>query len=97
RDVHSFPTRRSLDLLQQGATVVAYSGGKVLRGPQCSGMLLGNENVLRAAWQASSPHHGPGRDNKIGREEIIGMLAAVESWVSREDRKSTRLNSSHVK
>ena len=37
-----------------------------------------------SAWQASSPHHGPNRDNKIGREEIMGMLAAVEAWVTRD-------------
>lgn len=76
--------------LQQGATVVAYSGGKALRGPQCSGMLLGRKDILMSAWQASSPHHGPGRDNKIGREEIIGMLAAVESWVKRDREAEDR-------
>ena len=37
-----------------------------------------------SAWQASSPHHGPGRDNKVGREETIGMLAAVEAWTKRD-------------
>jgi hypothetical protein len=35
-----------------------------------------------SAWQASSPHHGPGRDNKVGREEMMGMLAAVEAWTT---------------
>ena len=68
--------------LARGATVVAYSGGKALCGPQCAGLLLGNKAILMSAWQASSPHHGPGRDNKVGREEMIGMLAAVEAWVS---------------
>lgn len=68
--------------LQKGADVVAYSGGKALRGPQCSGLLLGRKDILMAAWQASSPHHGPGRDNKVGREEHVGMLAAVEAWVA---------------
>lgn len=67
--------------LQEGATMVAYSGGKALRGPQCAGLLLGPKDLLTSAWQASSPHHGPGRDNKVGREEMIGMLAAVEAWV----------------
>ena len=33
---------------------------------------------------ASSPHHGPGRDNKVGREEMMGMLAAVEAWTKRD-------------
>src|SRR3954468_747562 len=70
--------------LQKGATVVAYSGGKAIRGPQCAGLLLGRKDILLSAWQASSPHHGPGRDNKVGREETLGMLAAVEAWVKRD-------------
>jgi D-glucosaminate-6-phosphate ammonia-lyase len=70
--------------LQRGATVVAYSGGKAICGPQCAGLLLGRKDILLSAWQASAPHHGPGRDNKVGREEILGMLAAVEAWVKRD-------------
>jgi seryl-tRNA(Sec) selenium transferase len=70
--------------LQRGATIVAYSGGKAIRGPQCAGLLLGRKDLLMSAWQASSPHHGPGRDNKVGREETVGMLAAVEAWVKRD-------------
>ena len=70
--------------LQRGATVVAYSGGKAIRGPQCSGLLLGRRDILMSAWQASSPHHGPGRDNKVGREETLGLLAAVEAWKKRD-------------
>jgi D-glucosaminate-6-phosphate ammonia-lyase len=70
--------------LQRGATVVAYSGGKAIRGPQCAGLLLGRKDILMSAWQASAPHHGPGRDNKVGREETLGMLAAVEAWVKRD-------------
>lgn len=70
--------------LQRGATVVAYSGGKAICGPQCAGLLLGQKDLLQSAWQASSPHHGPGRDNKVGREEMIGMMAAVETWKKRD-------------
>jgi seryl-tRNA(Sec) selenium transferase len=70
--------------LQQGATIVAYSGGKAICGPQCAGLLLGNKDLLMSTWQASSPHHGPGRDNKVGKEEMMGMLAAVEAWVKRD-------------
>lgn len=72
--------------LQRGATVVAYSGGKAICGPQCAGLLLGRKDLLMSAWQASSPHHGPGRDNKVGREEMMGMLAAVEAWKTRDHR-----------
>src|SRR6202000_2040351 len=68
--------------LAKGATVVAYSGGKAICGPQCAGLLLGRKDILQSAWQASSPHHGPGRDNKVGREEMIGALAAIEAWVT---------------
>lgn len=70
--------------LEQGATVVAYSGGKAICGPQCAGLLLGKKDILMSSWQASSPHHGPGRDNKVGKEEMLGMLAAVEAWVTRD-------------
>lgn len=70
--------------LERGADVVAYSGGKAMCGPQGAGLLLGNKQILMAAWQASSPHHGPNRDNKISREEIMAMLAAVEAWVTRD-------------
>ena len=70
--------------LQRGADVVAYSGGKAICGPQCAGLLLGKKDILMSAWQASSPHHGPGRDNKVGREEMMGMLAAVEAWKKRD-------------
>jgi len=70
--------------LQNGATLVAYSGGKCLRGPQAAGLLLGRKDLLRAAWVHSAPHHGPGRAMKVGKEEAIGMLMAVEMWVKRD-------------
>ncbi len=70
--------------LKRGADIVAYSGGKTIRGPQSAGLMLGNKNILRAAWQASAPHHGPGRDNKLDRDEIVGMLTAVEEWLVRD-------------
>jgi uncharacterized pyridoxal phosphate-dependent enzyme len=76
--------------LQRGATIVAYSGGKAIRGPQCAGVLLGKKYILMAAWQASAPHHGPGRDNKVGKEEHIGMLAAIEAWIKRDHAKEEK-------
>ncbi len=72
--------------LERGATIVAYSGGKAICGPQCAGLLLGDKDILMAAWQASSPHHGPGRDNKVGKEEMLGMLAVVEAWTTRDHK-----------
>ncbi len=70
--------------LERGATAVAYSGGKCIRGPQAAGLLLGEKNLLQAAWANSAPHHAFGRSLKVGKEEIMGMLAAVEMWVKRD-------------
>ena len=70
--------------LQAGATMVAYSGGKCLRGPQAAGLLLGRKDLVRAAWLQSAPHHAFGRALKCGKEETMGMLAAVEAWVKRD-------------
>jgi L-seryl-tRNA(Ser) seleniumtransferase len=64
--------------------MVGYSGGKCLRGPQCAGLLLGRKDLVRAAWVHSSPHHGLGRSMKVGKEEVIGMLMAVEMWMKRD-------------
>jgi L-seryl-tRNA(Ser) seleniumtransferase len=70
--------------LAHGAHMVAYSGGKCLRGPQAAGLLLGQKDLVRAAWINSAPHHAFGRSLKVGKEEIMGMLAAVEMWVKRD-------------
>lgn len=72
--------------LARGATVVTYSGGKCLRGPQCAGLALGDKNLLQAAWANSAPHHAFGRSLKVGKEEIMGMLAAVEMWTRRDHK-----------
>ena len=69
--------------LAQGADLVAYSGGKYLNGPQCAGLLLGRKDLVYAARMNAGPHHGFGRGFKVGREEIMGMLAAVETWFKR--------------
>lgn len=70
--------------LSLGADMVAYSGGKCLRGPQCAGLLLGRKDLVSAAWISMAPHHGFGRGFKVGREEIMGMLTAVEMWMKRD-------------
>src|SRR5205809_2432685 len=72
--------------LENGATLVAYSGGKCLRGPQSAGLLLGRKELVQAAWVHSAPHHGFSRAMKVGKEEAIGMLMAVEMWVKRDHK-----------
>lgn len=72
--------------LERGATAVAYSGGKCIRGPQAAGLVLGDKKWLQAAWLNSAPHHAFGRALKAGKEEIMGMLAAVEMWQKRDHK-----------
>jgi L-seryl-tRNA(Ser) seleniumtransferase len=76
--------------LQRGATLVAYSGGKCIRGPQAAGLLLGDKNLLQSVWFNSAPHHAFGRSLKVGKEEIMGMLAAVEAWKTRDHEAEWR-------
>ena len=66
--------------LTRGVDMVAYSGGKYLRGPQCTGLLLGCKHWIETAWRCAAPHHTLGRAMKIGKEEVMGVLAAVEYW-----------------
>src|SRR5262249_33820166 len=72
--------------LDNGATLVAYSGGKCLRGPQSAGLLLGRKDLVQAAWVHSAPHHGFSRSMKVGKEEAIGMLMAVGMWTKRDHK-----------
>ncbi|MBK8504006.1 MAG: PLP-dependent transferase [Saprospiraceae bacterium] len=77
--------------LVQGADLVVYSGGKCLRGPQCAGLLLGRKDLVKAAWIAGAPHHGCARGQKVGREEIMGMLTAVEMWFKRDHSEEQKV------
>ncbi len=71
--------------LALGAGLVAYSGGKIIRGPQTAGLLVGRRDLVRAAWANSAPHHAFGRALKVSKEEIVGMLRAVEVWRTERD------------
>ncbi len=64
-----------------GVDLYCFSGGKGLRGPQCAGLLLGRKSLIEAALANSCPWEGSVcRAMKVGKEEIIGMLAAIEAW-----------------
>ena len=71
--------------LVRGADLVIYSGGKFLRGPQTSGLLLGRRDLVQAAWRNASPHQALGRPMKVSKEDVIGLLTAVEYWVEQRD------------
>jgi L-seryl-tRNA(Ser) seleniumtransferase len=66
---------------EMGFDLVTFCGGKGLRGPQCSGLLLGRKDLIEAARQNNSPNSNTvGRGMKVGKEEIIGLVAAVD-WL----------------
>ena len=71
--------------LAAGADLVCYSGGKILQGPQGAGLLLGREDLVQAAWMHCAPHGTFGRMMKVSKEEIAGMLAAVEHLTGGRD------------
>ncbi len=64
-----------------GVDLYCFSGGKGMRGPQCSGVLLGRKQLIDAALKNYNPYEGSVcRAMKVGKEEIIGMLTAIETW-----------------
>lgn len=65
-----------------------FSGGKGLQGPQCSGVLLGRRDLIEAALRNSAPWEGAVcRAMKVGKEEVIGCLTAVETWLKIDPKK----------
>src|SRR6202045_87697 len=76
--------------LVRGADLVVYSGGKFLRGPQTSGLLLGSKQLVQAAWSNASPHQALGRPMKVSKEDILGVLIAVEHWFEERDHAAER-------
>jgi L-seryl-tRNA(Ser) seleniumtransferase len=85
------PVSRLTDYNKMGYDLVAFSGGKALRGPQCSGLLLGREDLVRAARMNSAPFSPTiGRGMKVGKEEIVGMWKALEVYLSQDHDKLTQ-------
>ena len=71
---------------QMGFDLVTFSGGKGLRGPQSAGLLLGRKDLIEAASWSNSPHDETvGRGMKVAKEQIIGMVAAVDWYLSQTD------------
>jgi L-seryl-tRNA(Ser) seleniumtransferase len=76
--------------VKQGFDLVTFSGGKGLLGPQCSGLLLGRKALVEAGLLALSPYVGIGRGMKVGKEEIMGLLAAVERYLKLDHEAEKR-------
>jgi len=81
-----------------GVDLYCFSGGKGLAGPQCSGLLLGRKDLIEAALANTSPWEGAVcRAMKVGKEEVMGCLAAVEAWTKMDLGALNRLWEQRVK
>jgi uncharacterized pyridoxal phosphate-dependent enzyme len=71
---------------RMGFDLVTFSGGKGVRGPQCTGLLLGRKDLIEAARKNNSPNSNTvGRGMKVAKEEIVGLVAAVDWFLKQDD------------
>ena len=78
------PAENLTRFIAEGADLVTFSGGKGLRGPQSSGILAGRADLIRAALKNGSPNHSIGRVAKAAKEDIVGLIVALEAYLARD-------------
>jgi L-seryl-tRNA(Ser) seleniumtransferase len=79
------PTENLSKYTMMGFDLVAFSGGKGMRGPQSAGLLLGRKDLIEAARLNCSPNSDSiGRGMKVNKEEMLGMMVAVEMYLKRD-------------
>src|SRR5579859_648417 len=79
------PVSHLWDYANMGYDLIAFSGGKAMRGPQCAGLLIGRKDLVANALLNNSPHEDTlGRSQKVGKEEIVGMVKAIESYLNED-------------
>ncbi len=77
------PVSHLWDYANMGYDLIAFSGGKAIRGPQCAGLLIGKKDLVDYALLNNSPHEDTlGRSQKVGKEEIVGMVKALELYLA---------------
>jgi L-seryl-tRNA(Ser) seleniumtransferase len=85
------PVERLSEYNRLGFDLVAFSGGKALRGPNDTGLLLGRKDLVEAAKRNTNPHCGTiGRMMKVGKEDMVALLAAVERYVRTDHQAEWR-------
>jgi L-seryl-tRNA(Ser) seleniumtransferase len=79
------PVSHLWDYANMGYDLITFSGGKAMRGPQCAGLLIGRKDLVAYALLNNSPHEDTiGRSQKVGKEEIIGMVKALEIYLNED-------------
>jgi uncharacterized pyridoxal phosphate-dependent enzyme len=85
------PVSHLWDYAKMGYDLIAFSGGKAMRGPQCAGMLIGRKDLVANALLNNSPHEDTlGRSAKVGKEEIVGMVKALEIYLKEDHEALTK-------
>jgi L-seryl-tRNA(Ser) seleniumtransferase len=79
------PTSNLYRFTKMGFDLVTFSGGKGMRGPQNAGLLLGKKELIEAATKNNNPFDGVGRGMKVAKEQIVGMVAALDWFLSQSD------------
>jgi len=78
------PAENLTRVIAAGADLVVFSGGKGINGPQSSGILAGRADLIRAALLNGSPSHSIGRAAKAAKEDIVGLMVALERYLARD-------------
>lgn len=82
------PPENLFKYIEMGFDLVTFSGGKAIRGPQSAGLLYGRKDLIEAAKLNHNPHSDSiGRGMKVNKEEIFGMMVALESYLERDHEK----------
>ena len=85
------PVSHLWDYTNLGYDLVTFSGGKAMRGPQCAGLLIGRKDLVACALLNNSPHEDTlGRSQKVGKEEIVGMVKALELYLKEDHAALSR-------
>jgi uncharacterized pyridoxal phosphate-dependent enzyme len=85
------PVSHLWDYSNMGYDLITFSGGKAIRGPQCAGLLIGRQDLVHSALLNNSPYEDTlGRGQKVGKEEILGMIKALELYLNEDHEALTR-------
>ena len=85
------PPRENLKkFLADGADMIAFSGGKGIRGPQGTGILCGRADLIEAAAAHANPAQFLGRPMKVAKEEVIGLVTALNMFVEEDEEAEMR-------